>query len=255
MESSSAPLLDFDPAREALIEPSAVYRRLDVPEHCVLCFFKEVIEKIARDHGAKIHATHRWEDGLHHLYEIQYEGKRLAFMHPGVGAPLAAGILEDAIARGCRKFIVCGGAGVLTKGTGVGSLFVVSAAVRDEGVSYHYLPPAREVQASPLAAAALEATLKARRLPYLSGKTWTTDAPYRETNNRIALRRDEGCLTVEMEAAALMAVAEFRQVVLGQLLYGGDDLSGDRWDERGWTTLHDLRENLFWFAAQACLRL
>ena len=46
-----------------------------------------------------------------------------------------------------------------------------------------------------------------------------------------------------------------RQVVLGQLLYGGDDLSGDRWDERGWTTLHDLRENLFWFAAQACLRL
>lgn len=255
MESSSAPILDFDPAREALIEPSAVYRKLDVPEHCVLCFFKEVIEKVAQDHDAKIHATHRWEDGLHHLYEIQLEGKRLAFMHPGVGAPLAAGILEDAIARGCRKFIVCGGAGVLTKGTGVGNLFVVSGAVRDEGVSYHYLPAAREVQASPPAAAALETTLKARRLPYASGKTWTTDAPYRETAGRIARRRDEGCLTVEMEAAALMAVAEFRQVVLGQLLYGGDDLSGDRWDERGWTTLHDLRENLFWFAAQACLRL
>ena len=114
MESSSAPILDFDPAREALIEPSAVYRKLDVPEHCVLCFFKEVIEKVAQDHDAKIHATHRWEDGLHHLYEIQLEGKRLAFMHPGVGAPLAAGILEDAIARGCRKFIVGGGAGVLT---------------------------------------------------------------------------------------------------------------------------------------------
>jgi uridine phosphorylase len=255
MEPSSAPILEFDPTPAALIEPSLVYRKLDVPEHCVLCFFKEVIDKVAQVNSATIHATHHWEDGLHHLYEIQYQGQRLAFMHPGVGAPLAAGILEDAIARGCRKFIVCGGAGVLTKGIGVGSLFVVSSAVRDEGVSYHYLPAAREVNANPLAAAALGATLKARRLPYSTGKTWTTDAPYRETSARIALRRDEGCLTVEMEAAAFMAVAEFRQVVLGQLLYGGDDLSGDRWDERGWTTLHGLRENLFWLAAQACLSL
>ncbi len=255
MDSSSAPILEFDPARRALIEPSEVYRKLDVPEHCVLCFFKEVIEKVANEHAARIHATHHWEDGPHHLYEISYQGQRLAFMHPGVGAPMAAGILEDTIARGCSKFIVCGGAGVLTKGTGIGSLFVVTSAVRDEGASYHYLAPAREVTADGLAVAALEATLKARRLPYTTAKTWTTDAPYRETHDRIARRRDDGCLTVEMEAAAFMAVAEFRQVVLGQLLYGGDDLSGDRWDERGWTSLHDLRENLFWIAAQACLSL
>lgn len=252
---SSVPILEFDPEPKALIEPSDVYRKLDVPEHCVLCFFKEVIEKVAQEHGARIHATHRWEDGLHHLYEIDYQGQRLAFIHPGVGAPMAAGILEDAIARGCRKFVACGGAGVLTQGTGVGNLFVVSAAVRDEGVSYHYLPPAREVAANPLGIGALESLLKARRLPFSTAKTWTTDAPYRETPARIALRRDEGCATVEMEAAAFMAVAEFRQVIFGQLLYGGDDLSGERWDERGWTTLHDLRENLFWMAAQACLNI
>ena len=255
MKNASVPILEFDPTPAAMIEPSAVYRKLDVPEHCVLCFFKEVIEKVASEHHAKIHATHRWEDGLHHLYEIQYQGKRLALMHPGVGAPLAAGVLEDAIARGCRKFIACGGAGVLTQATGIGSLLIVSGAVRDEGVSYHYLPPDREVKAIPVASAALEAALKARRLPYSFGKTWTTDAPYRETSALIAARRNEGCVTVEMEAAAFMAVAQFRQVVFGQLLYGGDDLSGDHWDERGWTTLHDLRENLFWLAAQACLRL
>ncbi len=252
---STAPILEFDTDSTALIEPSAIYRKLDVPEHCVLCFFKEVIEKVAREHTARIHATHRWEDGLHHLYEIEYEGRRLAFIHPGVGSPMAAGILEDAIARGCSKFIACGGAGVLTKGTGVGNLFVVSGALRDEGVSYHYLPPTREVTANPLGVSALEKMLKERRLPFTRGKTWTTDAPYRETPGRIALRRDEGCLTVEMEAAAFMAVAEFRQVTFGQLLYGGDDLSGDHWDERAWTTLEDLRENLFWMAAQACLSL
>lgn len=255
MEPSLAPILEFDPEPTALIEPSVVYRKLDVPDHCVVCFFKEVIEKVAHEHSARIHATHRWEDGLHHLYEIDYEGRRLAFIHPGVGAPMAAGILEDAVARGCSKFIACGGAGVLTRGVGLGNLFVVSAAVRDEGVSYHYLPAAREVTANPAAVAALEATLKGRGLPFSSAKTWTTDAPYRETVSLISRRRDEGCLTVEMEAAAFMAVAQFRRVTLGQLLYGGDDLSGERWDERGWTTLEDLRENLFWIAAQACLSL
>ena len=87
------------------------------------------------------------------------------------------------------------------------------------------------------------------------GKTWTTDAPYRETPNEIAQRRREGCLTVEMESAALMAVAQYRDVTLGQVLYGGDDLSGAEWDNRDWQTRHAVRENLFWLCAEACLAL
>ena len=65
----------------------------------------------------------------------------------------------------------------------------------------------------------------------------------------------EGCLTVEMEAASLMAVAQFRNVLLGQILYAGDDLSGEDWDKRGWQSRQDVRENLFWLAADACLEL
>jgi purine-nucleoside phosphorylase len=103
--------------------------------------------------------------------------------------------------------------------------------------------------------AALESVMKAQELPYLVGKTWTTDAPYRETRDKVELRRREGCLSVEMEASALMAVAKFRNVVLGQVLYGGDDLSGDEWDHREWRSRADVRENLFWLAAEACLRL
>src|SRR5574341_1363906 len=113
-----------------------------------------VIEKVVSEKQAKIVATNHWEDGPHHLYEIEYQGKRLAFIHPGVGAPMAAGILEDAVAHGCRKFIVCGGCGVLEKGIAVGHLIVVSSAIRDEGTSYHYLPPSREVTANPLGIAA-----------------------------------------------------------------------------------------------------
>jgi uridine phosphorylase len=80
--------------------------------------------------------------------------------------------------------------------------------------------------------AALESTLNAHGLLYLVGKTWTTDAPYRESRDKVDLRRQEGWLTVEMEASALIAAAQFRNVVLGKVLYGGDDLSGDEWDHR-----------------------
>jgi uridine phosphorylase len=255
MEKQPFPILEFDPTREAVIEPADYVRAIDAPEHCVITFFQEVVEKVVAEHKARIIATFPWEDGPHHVYEIEHKGRRLALVHPDVGAPVAAAILEDVIALGCRKFIVCGGCGVIEKGIAVGHLIVVSAAVRDEGTSYHYMPAGRELQADARGVAALESALKAGGLPYLVGKTWTTDAPYRETRDKVELRRSEGCLTVEMEASALMAVAQFRKVVLGQVLYGGDDLSGDEWDHRDWQSRSEVRERLFWLAAAACLRL
>jgi hypothetical protein len=58
-----------------------------------------------------------------------------------------------------------------------------------------------------------------------------------------------------MESAALMAVAQFRNVLFGQVLYGGDDLSGAQWDNRHWQSRSEIRENLFWLSADACLNL
>lgn len=251
----SYPILEFDPSPKAMIEPASVIERQDVPEYCVICFFKEVVEKVAAEQQAHIAVENRWEDGPHPLYEIMHQGRRLAFFHPGVGAPLAAGLLEEVIAFGCRKFIACGGCGVLEKEIAVGHLIVISDAVRDEGVSYHYLPPAREIQAQVAGVAALKTVLEREGLPYRVGKTWTTDAPYRETPAKISSRRQEGCCAVEMEAAAMIAVADFRGAAFGQVLYGGDDLSGEEWDRRGWQSRKEVRENLFWLAAQACLSL
>ena len=249
------PILEFDPTREAKIEPSRLIRPRDVPERCVICFFGEVLAKVVTENNAHLAVDNHWEDGPHPIYEIEHQGQRLAFFHPGVGGPIAAGLLEEAIAFGCRKFMVCGGCGVLQKEIAVGHLIVVSQAVRDEGTSYHYLPPGREVTANPVGVQALQTALTAQGVPYLVGKTWTTDASYRETQAKIDARRAEGCLTVEMEAASLMAVAEFRGVALGQVLYGGDDLSGETWDRRGWQSRKDVRQNLFWLAAEACLLL
>lgn len=246
-------ILEYDTSSEAKVEPSRLIKPRDVPEHCVISFFREVNEKIIAEKPAKVVVPNRWEDGKHPIYEIAHNGRRLAFFHPGVGAPIAAGLLEEAIAFGCRKFVMVGGAGALIKELTVGKLILVESALRGEGLSYHYIPPGREIKAQPDVVAALRATLEVRGIPFVSGKTWTTDAPYRETQSMIDACRAEGCLTVEMEAASLMAVAQFRRVQLGQILYAGDDLSGENWDKRGWQSRREVRESLFWLAADACL--
>ena len=251
----SYPILEFDPDPHAMIEAASTIRPIDGLTHCVFCFFQDVIGKLVSDGRAKLVAEHGTEMGKFPLYEMDVAGRRLAVFHPGLGAPLAGGLLDEVIARGPRNFIACGGAGVLNKNLAVGHLIVPTSAVRDEGTSYHYLPPAREVEATPEAVAAVRETLDRHGVPYVVGKTWTTDAFYRETPAKVARRRAEGCLTVEMEAAAFFAVARFRGVSFAQILYAGDDLSGPEWDSRGWQSRTAIREQVFNLAAEACLRM
>ena len=106
-----------------------------------------------------------------------------------------------------------------------------------------------------MAVDAIRATLLRHAVPFVEGATWTTDALYRETRGKVERRVAEGCLTVEMEAAAFFAVASFRGVAFGQLLYAGDDLSGAGWEGRGWDEHLEGRELLFRLAAEAVLAL
>ena len=106
---------------------------------------------------------------------------------------------------------------MLDNSIGSGDITVPTSAVRDEGTSYHYLPPGREAYPSPQALDAVTKVLHRNRCRYVKGKTWTTDAFNRETPKKVKRRREQGCITVEMEAAALFAVAGFRGVAPGQL--------------------------------------
>lgn len=247
------PILEFDPARQAIIEPSQIAPPAQIPEHCVLCFFNDEVNKLRQQNRITKIKKLKSEIGAHIVYRLDLEGRQVALLHPGVGAPLAAALFEEVISLGCRKFIACGAAGVLDSRFAVGHLLVPTAAVRDEGTSYHYLPPAREAAASPAALSAVKATLEQKGLAHTLTKTWTTDAIYRETPQRIQRRKAEGCLAVEMEAAALFAVAQFRGVTIAQFLYAGDDISGDTWQTRGWTRHAELRQELIWIAAEACI--
>lgn len=248
-------LSEHDDSPRAFIEPTEHIARKDVPGACVITFFGDVADRLVDRRGARVVSENRWEDGPHPLLEIEHEGQRLAVLRSGVGAPLAGALLEQTIAMGCTDFVVCGGAGTLHRDLTLGHLVVLSSAIRDEGTSFHYLPPARLIEFHAGACQVLQDSLEERGAPYVVGKTWTTDAPYRETPRRIATRRDEGCLTVEMEASALAAVAAFRGVRLAQVVYCGDDLTGESWDHRSWQSLSDVREDLFDLAATAALAL
>jgi uridine phosphorylase len=248
------PILEFDPSPKSFVNPKADYHYNGraFHERVVLCFFQDVIEKLVKNHRAKKIAVFRSEFGENPAYEIKVKNKFVSVMHPGVGSALAAGFMEEAISIGGKKIIACGGAGALRKDLTLGRLIVPTAAVRDEGASYHYLPPARETKPHPKALAAIRKTLTKHGYSFATGKTWTTDGLFRETPGKIELRRREGCISVEMECAALFAVAKFRKIQFGQILYSGDDLSGETHQDRGWLRQASIREKIFLLAAEAC---
>jgi purine-nucleoside phosphorylase len=253
---TSWPILEYDPDPRAILEPQPPLPAAPVPKRAVLCFFQEVLEGLRARGRLRVIGQLKSEIGPNPLYLLEEEeNEPVLVLHPGVGAPLAAGFLEEILALGVRKVMACGGCGALTPKITAGHVIVVTAAVRDEGTSYHYLPPAREVIADPQAVAALVAALEYHKVPYRLGKTWTTDGLYRETVARRARRVDEVCVVVEMEAAALMAVARFRGVPLGQVLYGGDLVIPEGWDEREWYRRGSDRERLFWLTVEAVRRL
>lgn len=255
MKKEQYPILEFDDARVAKIEPSFSHRKTEGYEYCVITFFREVLDNMERNGLIRIVKLLNCETMDVPIYEMEYMGKKVHLSLGYLGAAGSAAFLEELIAYGFGKFIVCGGAGVLRKDIAVGHLVIPVSAVRDEGVSYHYLAPAREIECNPEVVRKIEEELKKYQVDYVKAKTWTTDAFYRETEKKIELRRQEGCVTVEMESAAFFAVAKFRNVNLGQILYGGDDLSAVTWDSRRWHDRAEIRQNLVDISIRICLSL
>ncbi len=248
------PILEFDNTGQSIINPSdTIKKRKDLPQHCVITFFYDIVEHFAEKGIIHEIMSLKSEMGKHPVYEFEINNSKVAIFHPGVGAPLAAALFEEVIELGCSKFIACGGAGVLDRSIVEGHLVIPYSAIRDEGTSYHYLPPSREVTPSINAVEKIKLVLDKHRIPYLNTKTWTTDGFYRETKGRTALRKDEGCLVVEMETAALFSVAKFRGVEIAQILYGGDNLDSEKWQYRNWQNNWSVREKLIWLAAEAAL--
>jgi uridine phosphorylase len=148
----------------------------------------------------------------------------------GIGAPAAAVVLEELVALGVQRFVSVGLAGAICPDATVGELILCTSAVRDEGVSHHYLPSDEPATPDGPLTAALQREIE-RQLghPARSGSSWTIDAPYRETIAEVRHYQSEGVLTVEMEAAALFTVAQVRGIAVASAFCISDLLSTLEW--------------------------
>lgn len=252
-QHSGHPLFEFEESQTAVINPPMRRKVDNFPELAVACWFGDVQRK--RFAGQDPIYRIPFEHGDHEVHVVEHLGKRIAVFNPGVGAPAAATSLEDIIGLGATKIIGCGGAGIVKQGFDVGHIIVPTGAVRDEGTSHHYQPVEVAVVPHPLAVEAIDAELSDAGVPHDKGLTWTTDAIFRETPEKVARRREQGCISVEMEASAMFAVAMFRGAVYGQLLYAGDDVSAQTWDHRHWEKQTSVRERVLELALNAVCRL
>lgn len=220
----------YDPHSRPLFTPEHIYgKREKLADVCIVTFHHKVLEKVLAAYAPSVAARAFTANGPIPVYLLEAEGQRLLFYMSPIGAPAAGAILhEAAVLTGAKKFIVFGSCGVLAPELCAGKVIVPTEACRDEGLSYHFAPSADYIRMKGSGTVAEQ--LSACGIPHVLGRTWTTDAVYRETANLIARRRAEGCLCVEMEAAGLQAVADAIGAELFSFFFGGDIL-GEVWDK------------------------
>jgi uridine phosphorylase len=159
----------------------------------------------------------------------EVDGMPCALAHINLGAPAAALLVEDSVARGVRNVFVVGSAGSLQRHLPIGSTVIVTGAEREDGTSHHYLPAGEVVSADLELTATLEECSAAQGAGPVRGRSWTIDAPYRETAGAIRRHREGGVSVVEMEAAAIFAVARVRGVRAALIVAVSDELFGHEW--------------------------
>jgi uridine phosphorylase len=144
----------------------------------------------------------------------------------GIGAPVTASLTEELIAWGVKRFVLLSWGGALQTQLNVGDIVIPQRAIRDEGVSHHYLPAEKFIDADKTLTEQLKKNLPESTL----GATWTTDAPYRETREEILQYQAEGIHVVEMEIAALFALAKVRGVQASAVVVAADKLANLKWE-------------------------
>lgn len=251
---NSYPILEYSTDRTAIINPGGHTRRF--PRLCLLAFFEEVLAGAVEKYKGTVIGKYISEMREFPLYLLDLDGTEVCAMQAVVASGSIAMVTDWLYGGGVEALVCCGGCGVLDD-IPAGDVIIPVRALRDEGASYQYLPPARFVELSEKPIECFRQVLNRHRIPYIECATWSTDGFYRETREMVDYRRQEGCKVVEMECAAMAAVAEFRGKIFGQLLYSGDILTGnaDDYDDRDWNHNVSAREKLFALALEALCML
>ena len=182
---------------------------VNVPAVCVLDPDGDLVRSLKSSAQPQLH--HSWSCYHTQLYRLSQGGFELGIIGCAVGASFAVLVAEELFASGCELLISVTSAGQLIELRPPPYFVLIERALRDEGTSYHYLPPAEFSSANAGLLTAMTDAFVGLRVPVERGAVWTTDAPFRETRGAIAAMKAKGLLAVEMEAAALYAFSQARE--------------------------------------------
>ena len=202
--------------------------------------FNAVIQRYPHKEVADIGSA----NGHKPIYMLDVNGKSVIFYMSSIGACLAGTeIIEMQWQTGIKNLIIFGSCGALDGEATNGKYIIPTQAYRDEGMSYHYAKPSdyMDVKNSDKLAGIFEKL----DLPYVQGRVWTTDAPYRETKTAFEKRKKEGCIAVEMEISGIQAVCDFYGIELYSFIVSGDVLDGEKYIPDGLSEANHSLDKFF----------
>jgi uridine phosphorylase len=226
----------FDPDAEPLVTPRELVKNLthqwinaealQVEASALICALPHDLRAFVKMlKGERLKA---WK-GFREVYQGQAGAGRVTIALTPPGAPNCVALAEELVAFGTQQILFVGYCGSLQPKVRAGDIICPTEAIREEGTSFHYLPPDVVVRPDEEIQKIIVNSLAREKIPYHQGKIWTTDAIYRETKGKVKRYQSEGVLGVEMELAGLFAFGMARQVAVGGLLVVADELSTEKW--------------------------
>ncbi len=231
--------------KESMISPGAFLgERKYICDTAIATFSNEIFEAVLEKFPHKEVGHNANANGHRPIYLIEADGMKLIFYMTSIGAALAGtDIIEMQWQTGVKNIIMTGSAGALDSEATTGKFIIPTEAYRDEGMSYHYAPPSDYI--SIRNSDRLAEAFRRLGIPFVKGRVWTTDAPYRETKEAIEKRRQEGCIAVEMELAGVQAVCSFYGAELFSFLVSGDVLYENEYTPEGLSDANHSLDKFF----------
>ena len=249
------PIIEFDDSQEVYIRPEMMQQPVkNMPQNCIICFFEKSLKDIINQYDGKVIAHFTTFHLDFPVYKLNFNGTNIAIVAATAGGALAVAQIEELSAMGAKNFIAIGSCGGMMN-VKKGEFVIPIRAIRDEGASYHYISPSREIKMNDEVVKIIENQFKEQNIQYKKVKTWTTDAIYRETYSKVENRKKEGCEVVEMECASYMAVCQYKGLNFGQICYISDTLNDELWDGKDDFNIQRTQDELIEIALRVSERI
>lgn len=232
----------YDESRP-LIGPKNFYKKGNIADICIVTFSHKVLEDVLKKYDCEKEVYADNVNGGIQVYSLMTGTNKILFYMSPIGAACAGCVMDEVnYLTGATKFIVFGSCGSLDNALTSGKFIVPTESYRDEGFSYHYQKASDYIEITN--SKKLSELFERLSIPYVCGRSWTTDAIYRETEKNVAKRKADGCICVEMESAGLQAVCTYKGLDLYTFFFISDLVDGEVWENVNLGTLEEKKKQI-----------